>query len=53
MLKELKKLQGEKSMYDFSLDIGISPSTLRNFYHNKPLLPWNLEKIEKYIKENK
>lgn len=53
MIKKLKKLQGAKSMYDFALDIGISASTLRNYYHGKRLLNWNLEKIEKYIKEQK
>lgn len=51
MIQKLKKLQQNKSMYEFALDIGISPSTLRNFYHGKQLLHWNIEKIEKYVKE--
>lgn len=51
MIQQLRKLQGNKSLYELALDIGCSPSTLRNFYLGKPLLKWNLEKIEKYIKE--
>lgn len=43
---KLKKLQGAKSMYDFALDIGISASTLRNYYLGKRLLKWNFEKIK-------
>lgn len=53
MIQQLKKLQGNKSLYAFALDIGFSEMTLRNFYLGKPLLKQNLEKIEKYIKEQK
>lgn len=53
MRNKLKKIQNDKNltMYELALDIGISPSTLRNFYLGKPLLEWNIEKIEDFIKE--
>lgn len=54
MFNTLKRIQFENNltMYELALDIGISPSTLRNFYHDKPLLEWNIEKIKDFIKEN-
>lgn len=53
MFNILKRIQFENNltMYELALEIGISPSTLRNYYHGKPLLEWNIEKIEKFIKE--
>lgn len=51
MIQQLKKLQGDKSLHRFALDIGFSEMTLRNFYLGKPLFKWNLEKIERYIND--
>ena len=35
LLSELKRIQGERSLYRFAADMGITYSTLWRFYHSQ------------------
>ena len=35
LLDEMRRVQGERSLYRFALDLGLTYSTLWRFYHGK------------------